>query len=62
MKKTITLILLIFISYPYVNAQCWIGYDYNYWNNIADLEKRNLNDLFKQGKFTQIIKTINNFI
>ena len=25
------------------------------------LEKRNLNDLFKQGKFTQIIKAINNF-
>jgi hypothetical protein len=49
MKKTITLILLIFISYPYVNAQCWIGYDYNYWNNIADLEKRNLN-----GKVTSV--------
>jgi GT2 family glycosyltransferase len=26
------------------------------------LEKRNLNNLFKKGKFTQIIKTINNFI
>ena len=26
------------------------------------LEKKNLNDLFKQGKFSQIIKIINNFI
>jgi len=26
------------------------------------LEKRKLNDLFKQGKFSQIIKIINNFI
>ena len=51
MKKTITLILLIFISYPYVNAQCGIGYDYDN-KNITDLEKRNLNGKVKSVTYS----------
>ena len=50
-EKTITLILLIFISYPYVNAQCGIGYDYDN-KNITDLEKRNLNGKVKSVTYS----------
>ncbi len=41
MKKIITLIIFLFISILSINAQCGIGYYYDF-KNVTDLEKRDL--------------------
>lgn len=59
MKKSILLIIFLSISIRSVNAQCGIGYNYDF-KNITDLDKRDLKGKIKSVTYSHY-DVVNNF-